>query len=326
MNCRKWFLFLLTLILLIPAFGVSASAAEQPSFCYELSVDGKDTVEVNPGDVITVTLYLYREDKDEVYTMYAMQDEIRYDVEFFDLVEGSTLLSAGIQSTDIALVDHYREFYMNYVSLDGGIQWPAKMRIGSFQLKVIGSSGVSTITNQDFLVSFFDGSTSYKCDANELTVILSTNCIIKFETNGGTPIDPIMGIYGETIGRPKDPIREGKHIVGWYKDIDLMDEWNFETDTVRGNMTLYAKWENGDPVAGGDICIICGSDRNGIFGICWLCLLLIILLILAVLYAIRRNRKKQIKGEDLKDKAYDNLGEIQDTIIKKGTESNECDS
>lgn len=298
MNLRKWFVFLLTVILMMPAFCMTASAAETPEFRYELSVDGKDTVEVNTGDVITVTLYLYRTDEDEAYTMYAMQDEVRYDSEFLELVEGTTLLSNGIQSTDIALVDHHREFYMNYVGLTGGNQWDSKMRIGTFQLRVIGTTGTTTVSNQDYLVSLPDGSGSYKCDANVLTVILSTECTVKFETNGGTPIDPIMAIYGETIDRPEDPIREGKHLVGWFKDIHLTQEWDFENDLVTGNMTLYAKWADGDPVAEDDACIICGSDRNGFFGICWLCLiilLLIIILILVVLYAIRRNKKRQKK-------------------------------
>ncbi|MBR2445791.1 MAG: InlB B-repeat-containing protein [Clostridia bacterium] len=242
MKTKKWVVSLLTIFMLFPMLCVPVHAQDEPEFRYELSVDGKDTVEVSTGDIITITLYLYRTDADAPYAMYAMQDEIRYDSEFFELVENSAVLSAGIQSTDLAVGQGMREFYMNYISFSGGAQWQPKTRIGSFQLRVIGTSGVATITNEDFLVSYQDGSGSYKCNANTLTIIRSTDCTIKFETNGGTPIDPVTAIYGELLTKPEDPVRQGKHLVGWYKDIHLTEEWNFDTDTVKGNMTLYAKW------------------------------------------------------------------------------------
>lgn len=298
MNLKKWFIFLLTVIMMMPMFCMTASAAEMPKFRYELTVDGKDVVEVTPGDVITVTLHLYRSDKDEAYTMHAMQDEIRYDSEFFELVDGTTLLSNGIQSTDIALVDHHREFYMNYVSLAGGSKWDSNMRIGTFQLRVIATEGATTVSNQDYLVSLPDGSGSYKCDANDLTVVLTTECTVKFETNGGTPIAPIKAIYGEKIVRPEDPIREGKHLVGWFKDIHLTDEWKFKSDTVTGNMTLYAKWADGDPKTA-DACIICGRDNTPIPGVplCWLCLLILLLILLAILLVLIRCKKEMKCGK-----------------------------
>ena len=296
---KRTICFLLTLFLFLPVLLLPVSAAEgNPEFRYELSVDGKDTVEVNTGDIITVTLYLHRSDAQETYTMHAMQSEIRYDSTFLELVPGSELLSNGIESTDIAMVDHHREFYMNFVAFSAGETWEPKTRIGSFQLKVTGESGVTKITNEDFLVSLKDGSGSYKCQANELTVILSTDCTVKFETNGGTPIEPVQAIYGETIARPEDPVREGKVLVGWFKDIHLNEEWNFETDTVAGNMTLYAKWADApaEEIVEGDSCIICGGERFCILSICWLCWLIVILLVLAGGVIIFRKKSKK-KGK-----------------------------
>lgn len=242
MQKNKWVVSLFAFLLLLPMLCVPVRAEDAPEFRYELTVDGQDTVEVQTGDVITVTLYLYRTDKDATYDMYAMQDEIRYDSKIFELVEDSAVLSNGIHSTDLDVGGGMREFYMNYVSFSGGSQWQSKTRIGSFSLRVIGTSGVSTITNEDFLVSHKDGMGNYVCEANALTVILSTECSIKFETNGGSKIDPIKAIYGEKLVKPEDPTREGMYLVGWYTDIHLSKEWNFDTDTVRGNMTLYAKW------------------------------------------------------------------------------------
>ena len=247
MQTKKWVVSLFALLLLLSMLYMPAYAEDEPEFRYELTVDGSDTVEINTGDIITVTLYLYRTDENASYSMYAMQDEIRYDSEFFELVEDSELLASGIHSTDIAVGGSMREFYMNYVSFSGGAQWQPKTRIGSFQLRVIGTAGVSTITNQDFLVSHQDGMGGYACEANELTVIISSECTVKFETNGGSEIEPVDAIYGEKLTRPEDPIRDGMYFVGWYKDIHLSQEWDFDTDTVKGNMKLYAKWTASEP-------------------------------------------------------------------------------
>lgn len=302
MNIKKWFTFLLTVILLLPVLVVPSSAAENPTFDYELTIDGLETKEAETGDILTVTLHLLRTDMQEPYTMYAMQSELRYDSAFFELVEDSTYLYDGVNSTDIAVGGGFREFYMNFVSLSGGVEWQPRTRVGSFQLRVIGTEGVSTITNEDFLVSKPDGNGSYKCESNVLTVILTTDCTVKFESNGGTPIEPVTAIYGEKLARPEDPVREGKRLVGWFKDIHLSEEWDFDTDTVTGSMTLYAKWEDAPVQAEPehDDCLICGRPAL-LLGLCLRCLLILllilVLLLLTAYYLYRRGKKQRKKGK-----------------------------
>lgn len=274
--------------ILLPHVVLPVQAAEE-KFQFELSVDGKDTKEVEPGDVITVVLRLKRTDAGEAYTMYAMQDEIRYDSTFLELVEGSAMLGNGIASTDIAMVDRYREFYMNYLSMGGGEKWNADTLIGSFQLKVTGDSGVTKITSEDYLVSYKDGSGSYPCEANELTIILTTDCVVTFRTNGGSELEDITVQFGEKIPRPEEPEREGYELEGWYTDIHLTEEWDFDEDTVEGNMSLYAKW-----VEATESYIEQTSD--GIQGN-WLWWIIILLIILGAF--LLRNYKKYYwtKGE-----------------------------
>ena len=78
---------MIAFVLLSPLFSMTAEAAEDAkAFSFELTVDGKDTKEVKTGDIITVVLRLKRTDKAEDYSMYAMQDKIRYDSQFFELV------------------------------------------------------------------------------------------------------------------------------------------------------------------------------------------------------------------------------------------------
>ena len=47
---------------------------------------------------------------------------------------------------------------------------------------------------------------------------------------------------GEPAGMPVRPSRTGYVFGGWYKDAAHTQPWNFLTDCVSGNLTLYAKW------------------------------------------------------------------------------------
>ena len=286
---RKILSVVLTVFLLISMSAVAFAADSGREYLFELTVDGADKKEVQTGDIITVVFNLLRTDAAEHYDMYAMQNEIRYDSEFFELVDGSALLSSGIETTDIGLRDTYREFYMNFVSLSGGEKWDAKRLVGSFQLRVIAVSGISRITCQDYLVSTQDGTGRYKAAAQNVTIIVSPECTVKFVSNGGTEVSDQKVNYGQTVVRPADPVREGYILDGWYSDIDLLNPWNFDTDTVQGNLTLYAKWEKGTASAGntGD-----DGDENRV---CWLLLILLVLLLILILLLVLL--RKQVKFE-----------------------------
>lgn len=267
---------------------VRAANAKEPTFSFALSADGETVKEASYGDIIAVTLQLQRTDADTPYTMYAMQDEIRYDSTFFKLVEDGTTLTSGITSTDIASTDEFREYYMNYLSMNGGAQWNASTQIGTIHLKVIGKSGAAKITNEDYLVSTKDGSGSYPCKANDVTVVVSTECTVKFETRGGNEIAPQTVQYGEFIVRPDDPKRNGYEFDGWYSDIDLTEQWDFETDPVQRNMTLYAKWAKEAPKPDHGT----WPKHMGLY----LCAVLLLLLLVIVLL-LKRKRKQTEEGE-----------------------------
>lgn len=305
---RKGLTLLLAAILLFSCAVTVFAADESKEFFFELTVDGASEKKALPGDIITVVFTLYRTDSEDSYDMYAMQNEIRYDSAFFKLVEGSAMLSDGISTTEIGLRDTYREFYMNFVSLFGGERWDAKRLVGSFQLEVIGTSGVTKITNQDYLVSTADGKDHYTATCQDVTVILSTDCTVSFETNGGSAVPAQTVQYGEKVQRPANPTREGYQLVGWYTDIDLRNPWDFDADTVQGNMTLYAKWEQGEPAD-------TPSDDPGekdsgnwwwllILGLAGLLILLLILLLNKKTVKFETNCKMKIQDQKVKKGGY----------------------
>ena len=66
---------------------------------------------------------------------------------------------------------------------------------------------------------------------------------VHFESNGGSPVSPITGLRsGDRITEPAPPSRFGYTFSGWYKEPGLITPWNFETDVITSNHTLYAQW------------------------------------------------------------------------------------
>ena len=66
---------------------------------------------------------------------------------------------------------------------------------------------------------------------------------VTFDTNGGTEIAPMTDVAHDiTICAPATK-KEGYSFVAWFKDAALTDVWNFGSNTVTADITLYAKWK-----------------------------------------------------------------------------------
>lgn len=65
--------------------------------------------------------------------------------------------------------------------------------------------------------------------------------ILSFDTDGGTPVEPIYLLKGEAIGLDQLTTKLGSRFEGWYTEPDLINKVpNLYTPTK--NMRLYAKW------------------------------------------------------------------------------------
>ena len=67
---------------------------------------------------------------------------------------------------------------------------------------------------------------------------------VTFTSNGGSDVSPIANVpHNETINAPfPAPTKTGHTFGGWYKEEALTNLWNFATDNVTSNTTLFAKW------------------------------------------------------------------------------------
>ena len=73
--------------------------------------------------------------------------------------------------------------------------------------------------------------------------VVPTTYTVTFNSNGGTTVSSITGISsGSKITAPTAPTKSGFTFENWYKEASLTNVWNFSTDTVTSNLTLYAKW------------------------------------------------------------------------------------
>ena len=73
----------------------------------------------------------------------------------------------------------------------------------------------------------------------------STSYTVTFNSNGGssTPDTQKVTSGGKvTEPAPGSVTKTGYQLAGWYKEPALVNRWDFATDTVSANITLYAKW------------------------------------------------------------------------------------
>lgn len=70
--------------------------------------------------------------------------------------------------------------------------------------------------------------------------------VVKFDLQGGVGDFPDQVVYnnmGIQVSNSKIPVKEGFDFVGWYTELEYINQWNLYNDYVKSNMTLYAKWE-----------------------------------------------------------------------------------
>lgn len=67
---------------------------------------------------------------------------------------------------------------------------------------------------------------------------------VSFESNGGSSVTAFQTDYDTKITPPTPPVRTNYYFADWYKDAALSTPWNFATELIKGNTTLYAKWND----------------------------------------------------------------------------------
>lgn len=105
-------------------------------------------------------------------------------------------------------------------------------------------SGINYVANNKFTINASNVTLYALWKVNRYT--------LSFESNGGSGVTPQNVSYNGKITEPTVPTKLGYTFGGWYKEVTLINSWDFTKDTVVGNTTLYAKWiENSSSGGGG---------------------------------------------------------------------------
>ncbi|WP_088187109.1 fibronectin type III domain-containing protein [Desulfosporosinus sp. FKA] len=114
-------------------------------------------------------------------------------------------------------------------------------------------TGLSPATSYDFRLVVTGGENA----GNSNIVTVTTDAVppptpttytVTFDAQGGSAVSSITNVTtGATISAPTAPTKAGYTFGGWYKESSCTHAWNFSSDTVTGNITMYAKWTANTP-------------------------------------------------------------------------------
>ena len=86
--------------------------------------------------------------------------------------------------------------------------------------------------------SFKNNSSSYEGNDQQSRIALKHT--VKFNTNGGSELEPVEVEHGQKVKKPDDPIKKGYTAQNWIRSGLL---WDFDNDVVVENMTLNLTWD-----------------------------------------------------------------------------------
>lgn len=91
----------------------------------------------------------------------------------------------------------------------------------------------------------------------------TTKHTVSFNSVGGSVIDSVQVDSGNLMSVTTNPIKKGYTFVGWYKEANYITKWDFTTDTVTNNLTLFAKWKQ-NPTIPQNVKLVSTYDSNSL--------------------------------------------------------------
>lgn len=91
-------------------------------------------------------------------------------------------------------------------------------------------------------------------EGNSLDSLSKVFFSLNFETSGGTAIASQSVADNCTGILPVSPTKPAYDFLGWYKEVEGINAWDFASDKVTSDTTLYAKWNS-------LVTVLAGADR-----------------------------------------------------------------
>ena len=108
----------------------------------------------------------------------------------------------------------------------------------------IGGTEVIGLAAGIYHVRFAMNDTHLASSAHATVTISEFTYSVSFDLHGyGDDISSINDVaYESKVTKPVDPSETGYAFGGWFKETTCENAWDFDTDVVTSNVTLYAKW------------------------------------------------------------------------------------
>ena len=121
-------------LLLCASLLCGAASAAAPALTFALTVDGESVRAASPGDTLTVRFSVLRTDAAAPFSLFAIQNEIEFDMDFFEFVENSVVTRYA--NADASLQTRVQGQQIVKASALGGPEYAAEQVFCEFQLKV----------------------------------------------------------------------------------------------------------------------------------------------------------------------------------------------
>lgn len=182
---------------------ISVFAMDPYEITYNIHSEGENNVMVETGDVITVTFEMIRTDSDaETYFLNSYQNEIEYDMDFFELDEESIQMTYPVESgVDVAPIRTTGQQIIKATNTQ--VTHDKSHVVCTFNLKVVGTYGSGTVRTSKGKCSGWDDSenksiknTITTCD---LTVTIDPSSIVNVESVELVPETATLTAIVETL-------------------------------------------------------------------------------------------------------------------------------
>ncbi|MDP4120546.1 MAG: InlB B-repeat-containing protein [Bacillota bacterium] len=172
---------------------------------------------------VSDNLWSYIMPSDNKYNVLIFSDDIG--AQTYDLTFGQYCLSDNdtVYCTGKRMENPVDSAYESYEA-----KWKLHVEYGP--LKQITSTGKT------------EGETPDPTKVTPINYCNDTTYTVTFDSNGASTVPSQTVISNTTIIMPTAPTRDNFTFLGWYKDADCTTPWNFSTDVVQGDTTLYARW------------------------------------------------------------------------------------
>ena len=199
---KKILAFLLTVCMVASIGIVPAFAMEPYEITYNIHSEGENNVTAETGDIITVTFEMIRTDGDaETYYLNSYQNEIEYDMDFFELDESSIQMTYPVESgINLAPTRTTGQQIIKATYIQ--VTHNKEHVVCTFNPKVIGTYGSGTVRTSKGKCSTWDDSANKTVKntitTNDLPVTINSSSIVNVQVVSVTPTTATLTAVGET--------------------------------------------------------------------------------------------------------------------------------